>query len=596
MLKQNFKYIQSAFKLVWNSASKWTIVYAILTLLQSILPIVFIYLMKIIIDNVTLAIAAIDKQEAINKLIFIIILTGMVYFINAIVNSYSTLVREYQNKQVNAYMNKLIHNKSVELDLSYFENPKYQDIFHRASQEATYRPIKIVNGLFQLLQNSISIILLTILLLTLHWAVAFVLILASLPEYFVRIKYAKKNFVLQQEQTQDERRLFYYHRILTGEPFAKEIRIYALGQLFIEKFQLLNDYLRNKKINISKNKAIAEIIAQIIIVISVFSTFGFIALQTIEGVLTIGAMVMYFMAFQKGMSYLKDMLNSISNLYEDNLFITNLNEYLMLQSQTKPTIDVINFPKPLKKGIMLENVCFKYPNTNRNVLNRVNLFIPKGKTVAIVGENGAGKTTIVKLICGLYQPTSGQVLFDDISTNNIDKETFSANMSVVFQDYVLFNMTAKENIWFGDIKSPMDDYKIKIAAQNSNIDSIIANLPNGYNTTLGKLFDNSEELSIGEWQKIVLAKAFYRNSQIIILDEPTSSLDAKTENELFHNFKKIVKDKTALIISHRFSTVKMADFIIVLDKDAIVEQGTHEELINKSGIYARFFEMQSEKY
>jgi len=595
MLKQNFIYIRRALDIVWKSASKWTFIYAILTFLQSALPIMVIYLIKLIIDNVSIAISAFEKQEAINRLIFVIILTGIVYFIQAIVNSYIILVREHQNKQVNAYMNRLIHSKSIELELEYFENPKYQDIFHRASQEATFRPVKIVNGLFQLLQSSISIILLTILLLTLHWGVAVVLIIASIPAYLVKIKYAKKNFVLQKEQTQDERRLFYYHRILTGEDFAKELRIYGLGKLFIPKFQELNDILRNKKIKILRNKTVLEIIAQVIIVVSVFSTFGFIALQTIEGALTIGAMVMYFMAFQKGMGYLKDLLNSVSNLYEDNLFITNLNEFLMLQPQTLKTDKSIVFPSSLKTGMMLENVCFKYPNTNRNVLNQVNLFIPKGKTIAIVGENGAGKTTIVKLICGLYQPTSGQILYDGIPSYKFDKEAFRANMSVVFQDYVLFNMTAKENIWFGDINSRIDDNKIKTAALNSNIDSVLTNLPNGYNTTLGKLFENSEELSIGEWQKIALAKAFYRNSQIIILDEPTSSLDAKTENELYHNFRKIIKDKTAIIISHRFSTVRMADHIVVLSKDNIAEQGSHEELINKNGIYANFFNMQTEK-
>ncbi len=593
MLKHNIIYLQKAVNLVWKSSSKWTAINALLTFLQSFLPVTIIYLMKIIIDNVTLAIMTQDKQLAINKLLTIIIITAIVYFIQAIVNSYISLVREHQNKQVNAYMNSLIHNKSIELEIEYYENSKYQDLFHRASQEATYRPVKIVNGIFQFLQSTISIILLTILLLTLHWGIAIVLIIASLPEYFIRIRFAKKVFELQQSQTHDERKLFYYHRILTGEPFAKEIRIFNLGNWFIKRFQDLNEILRNKKIKIIRKKANSEVFVHIFTVLAVFSTFAYISLQTIEGYLTIGAMVMYFMAFQKGIGSLKEMLYSVSNLYEDNLFISNLNEFLKLQPSTNGNSDCLKFPNPLEIGIKLENISFKYPNTDRRVLNQINLFIPKGKTVAIVGENGSGKTTLVKLICGLYQPTSGKIFFDDISSDNIVKENLMSNISVVFQDYVLFNMTAKENILFGDINKPCNEQNMKIAAQNSGIDSVLSKLPKGYDTTLGKLFENSEELSIGEWQKMALAKAFYRESPIVILDEPTSSLDTKTEHELYRNFRKIIKDKTSIIISHRFTTVKMADLIVVLDKENVAEQGTHEELIEKNGIYAGFYKMHS---
>jgi ATP-binding cassette subfamily B protein len=307
-------------------------------------------------------------------------------------------------------------------------------------------------------------------------------------------------------------------------------------------------------------------------------------------------MVMYFLAFQRGLAFLRELLGGFANVYEDNLFVSNIYEFLNL----KPKIVDVSKKKVLEfnfnKLIEFKNVAFAYPNSERNVFSNINLKIPYGKTIAIVGKNGIGKTTLIKLLCRLYDVNNGQILIDGIDIKNFNQTQLRKNISVIFQDFVLYNMSAEDNIWFGDITKTKNENDIRKAALDAGVDEVLSNLNNGYKTILGNLFDDSEELSIGEWQKIALARAFFKNANLLVLDEPTSAIDADTEFELFQKFKKITVGKTVIIISHRFSTVKLSDYIYVLGNEQIIEEGTHQELMKNNSFYAKMFNQQAQNF
>ncbi|OPZ98960.1 MAG: putative ABC transporter ATP-binding protein [Bacteroidetes bacterium ADurb.Bin408] len=320
------------------------------------------------------------------------------------------------------------------------------------------------------------------------------------------------------------------------------------------------------------------------------------AYKSVYGTLTTGDLVMYFMAMQRGTSYFKELLNSFSSLYEDNLYISNLNTFLGLKNKRTVTAAAEPFPEPITSGIILNNVSFRYPGSTREALRNITMHIEPDTTIALVGDNGAGKTTLVKLLCHLYEADTGEILIDDTNINNIADTAIKSHISVLFQDYVLYHLTVRENIGFGNIDAMHRDERIQQAAIKAGIDDLVASLKKGYETILGKLFDNSEELSIGEWQKLAMARAFFKNAPVIILDEPTSALDPQAEHEVFKQFGEITKGKTSIIVSHRFSTVKMADYIYVLEKETITEHGTHDSLMQLNGKYARMFKLHASNY
>ncbi len=289
-------------------------------------------------------------------------------------------------------------------------------------------------------------------------------------------------------------------------------------------------------------------------------------------------------------------MGQLSTLYQDNLFLTNLYEFLELEPQVKPSPTVFPTPRPMQQGIVCEDVEFGYAASSRKALRKVNLVIHPGETVALVGENGSGKTTLVKLLCRLYDPTAGRITIDGIDIRQFDITDLRRQISVTFQDYVKYHMTAKENVWLGNIDLDPSDARISKAAFRSGADAVIQTLPQGYDTVLGNQFYDGEELSIGQWQKVALARAFARDSQVIILDEPTSALDPKAEYEVFKKFRELIKDQAAILITHRLSTVRMADRIYVMDQGCIVESGTHDELLSNQGFYANLFEMQARNY
>jgi len=582
--------VDRAVRLVWQATPGWTMANLLLQIIQGILPLATLYLMKLIVDTVTFSINAPDKQQAFKQIVLFIIIAGAVALLNAFCRHLANLASEAMSLTVTDHVFDIMHAKSVEVDLEYYENPQYFDTLHRAQQQGPFRPTSIVNDLVLLAQNSVTLLAMAGLLLSLHWGVACVLFLAVIPGIIVRIKYANRMYHFHQERTRTERRALYINWVLTGDIHAKEIRLFGLGDLLIDRFSRLHTKLRNEKLAIGKKRSSADFLAQASATIAVFASLTFIAYRTVQGSITLGDMVMYFQAFQRGLTSMRDMLGSMATLYEDNLFLANLFKFLALKPKISEPARPVPAPNPLQKGIVFEKVDFHYPTGRRQVLKNISFSIAPGETVALVGRNGSGKTTLAKLLCRLYDPDHGRITLDGINLKQLDIQSLRRSISVLFQDFVKYHMTAGENIWFGNVDQPVNQEKVEAAAQKAGVDELIYNLPRGYNTLLGKWFEDGEELSSGEWHKVALARTFMRNSSIILLDEPASSLDPRAEHEIFCRFKELTRGKTSLFISHRLSTVKMADRIIVLDKGKIVESGTYDELLRKKGDFAHLFD------
>ncbi|MEM6613031.1 MAG: ABC transporter ATP-binding protein [Cyanobacteria bacterium P01_C01_bin.72] len=585
-----------ALRLVWQSSPGWTIARLVLVVFQGLLPLAMIYLAKLIIDTVTLNLRSAEPSEVFAQVLPLVIMAGAATILNSLSQSLTDLVNTAHSQKVTDYMQGIIHAKSVEADLEYYENAKYHDALQRAQQEAPYRPPQILNRLAQVGQNSISLLAMVGLLVSLHWGIIGILLVASLPAVFVRTKFSKILYSWQRRRTQLERQSVYLGWMLTNEQFAKEVRLFDLGGWFSQEYRQIRHQLYKEKLSISSKRTLAFFLSQAFAGALVFSVFGYIIYQTIEGALLLGDLVLYYQALQRGQNNLRLTLNNFSGLYEDNLFLANLYEFLDL----KPRVIDPDQPKPMppkiKQGIEFKHVNFSYADSAREALKDINLTIKPGETIALVGENGSGKTTLIKLLCRLYDPTSGSISVDGVDLKLFSIADLRRQVSVIFQDYAKYHFSAEENIRLGDIDVPPRDKEIYQAAMKSGAHDVVTKLPQGYDTVLGKLFDSGEELSIGQWQKVALARAFLRDSQVIVLDEPTSAMDPKAEYEIFKKFRELIKDQSAVLITHRLSTVKMADRIYVMDGGKIIESGTHDELMQLQQSYARLFETQAQNY
>ncbi len=585
-----------AFKLVWRSSPGWMVARIATLVLQGILPLASLYLLKLIIDQVALSAAAADKSAAFQQVLLLLLLLGGVMLLASAVTSIAELISTAQTQRVTDFMQNLLLEKSVAADLEYYENAQYYDTLQRAQQEAPFRPNQILNRVAQILQNSISLTGILGLLISLYWGLAAILLVAAFPALLVRLKFSKVLYHWQRRRTTLDRKAMYMSVMLTHEQYAKEVRLFQLGPLFREQFRQLRQQIYRESLQITFRRSIASLSAEAFAEVLTVCVFIFIAYQTVQGHLKIGDLVLYQQALQRGESALQALLTGLSGLYEDNLFLNNLYEFLNLKPKLQDAAHPIPFPTPIREGIVLDQVSFQYGNTTRQALYDISLTIHPKETIALVGENGSGKTTLVKLLCRLYDPTQGRITVDGVDLQDIKIADLRRQVSVIFQDYAKYHFTAGENIRLGNVDCPAESDKIEFAARRSGAHEVVAGLPQSYSTILGKFFDNGEELSVGQWQKIALARAFLRESQLIVLDEPTSAMDPKAEYEVFQKFQDLTQDQMAVIVTHRLSTVRMADRIFVLDQGRIIEQGSHAELIELDGTYARLFEVQAQSY
>ncbi|MCE5346884.1 MAG: ABC transporter ATP-binding protein/permease [Bacteroidales bacterium] len=593
-MKEKINLFRESLKLVWESAPGWATANIFISVVSSFIPLALIWLIKILIDDITLA-STTSSGFPFNKVMWMIIAVVVVYFLDEATSDFSNYIRKKQSLKLEVYMYGLLHAKSIRLDLINFEHPEYFDCLSRASREAPWRPNSILNNLVSLFRGLLSLLLMAGLITTLNWTLALLLIAANIPGIWLRLHYAGILYNFQRKQTPEARRSAYFNWLLTGDRPSRELRLFGLGNYFTGLFK--KSFLKQKEeeINIIRKRTLIELISTLFKASAFLITLLFIARQTIGGALSLGQMAMFLLAFRQGMTYIKDLLSSLAGLYEDSLFIGDTFEFLNLKENITAGEPVIT-PSPLKEKIVVENLTFTYPGNSLKTIDNVSFEINKGEIIALVGPNGAGKSTLVRLLCRLYDPDSGVVKYDGNDIRNIDPEEYRKLFSVVFQDFMLYNLTAGENIRIGNIYEENADAKIKSSAIATGVHEMINNLPKGYETAIGNLFDDSRELSWGEWQKIALARALFRYSSILILDEPSSAMDAETEYDIFTRFREIVRGRTSILISHRFTNVSLADRIIVLNDGAIAETGTHDELMRSGGIYFTMYTKQSSRF
>lgn len=608
----SLKQLKRAVKLVWQSGPRWTLASLFCAAALATLPLFSLLLLKEVVDSaaagMALPLGSAGRETALQGTLVWIALAALVALLSALSATLSSYVTEGQSLAVEHFMGRTVQRKAAEMDLEYFENADFFDTLHLAQEEAPFRPTQIVNNLTQLAQNTIGLVAMIGLLLTLHPLVPLVLLLAVLPGLLVRLRFVSVLLDWTQKSAPVERKAQYFNYVLTLEQSAKEVRLFDMGDFFGRRFDALRDFITNGKLQMARRRLLADAGVQFFVVAPTFGLLAFIAYRTLNGALSLGALVMYFQAVPRAQAAMQGVLGSLLSLHENSTFLRLLFQYLDLQPRLQTPAQPQAVPPTWEKGLRVENLSFSYAGSEREALIDVSLDIAPGEVVALVGENGSGKTTLVKLLCRLYDPVEGRITLDGTDLRDFDPGALHRQISVVFQDYNHYSLTLDENIWLGNLQLPGESAGIEAkpspetreaileAARLSGADGVAARLPQGFDTLLGRAFEDGEELSIGQWQKVALARAFLRPSQLIILDEPTSALDPRSEAEVFERFRELIQGQAALLISHRLSTVRMADRICVLDKGRIVAMGTHDDLIESGGLYAELFQTQAQAY
>lgn len=587
--------LRRAWRLVWSAAPGWTLLNMGLLVLQGLLPLASLVLLKQIVDTLAEVVAQ-GVGASYAPVATWIGIAGLVALLSALCNSLGALAAEAQGLAVTDHVADVIHSQSIAVDLGYYEDPAFHDTLHRAQQEAPFRPARIVNGLKQTLQSGLVLAGIIALLFTFHWGVGLALLLAALPAAAVRLVYARKLFSFEQDQVETERQTWYYHWLMTASEYAREIRLFGIGEIFADRFRSMKTTLRNGRLAISRQRTRGEMLAQALATLVLYATLAAMGYYTVQGVLTLGLMVMYFQGYQRALAALQNVLQGLAWLYEDNLFLQHFYTFLDLPSAVEQSPGQASVPDVAGAGLVCTDLHFTFPGRNEPVLRGVNMEIGAGEVVALVGANGAGKTTLAKLICRLYDPQQGVVSWAGQPLTDYSPRAWRRQLSVVSQEFAHFDMTLGENIWLGDVdKESRPDILVQ-AAKMAGVDAIIKRFPQGLETMLGTEFSSGHELSIGEWQRVALARAWFRDARLLILDEPSSALDPLAEAELISSFRAALDQRSALIISHRLSTARLADRIYVLDQGRIVEGGSHSELIASDGLYKKLFNSQAERY
>ena len=585
-----------AVSLLWESSKTRTILTAGLVLVQAAVPLLALYVTKLVVDQVAVALDSPDPTTMQTEILVLLGLAAGITLIGAGAQIWSSYVTEIQGRAVTDHVLDLIHQKSSQLDLAFYEDSRFYDRLHRAQREGPTRPTQALRNLLGAARSSATLVGILGLLISVHWILGVILGLGVLPALVVRVIHADRLDHWQEKRAPLERRASYLQVLLTWGWSAREVRLFRLAPSLMERFRSLRRQLREEAEEIAANRSFYEIGVQVLAGMVVFGSLAFIAIRTLGGTFTIGDLVMYFGAVQKAQGLLHTLFSSLGGLYEDNVFLENLEEFFELEPRIEAPANPRPLPRPAREGFRFENVSFRYPGAESFLLRSVNLSIRPGEMMAIVGPNGAGKTTLVKLLCRLYDPTSGRILLDGTELGEFDPTELRSQVSVVFQDFVRYQLSVADNIAFGNVDRAPEESTLWEAAAQAQARSLIEKLPRKMNTVVGHFFDDSHEMSVGEWQKIAVARAFFSDAQFLVLDEPTSSLDVQSEIEVFRQLRKRTDRQGVIVISHRLWTVRMADRIVLLEDGAIRESGSHDELIRRGGRYAELYELQMGKH
>jgi ATP-binding cassette subfamily B protein len=481
------------------------------------------------------------------------------------------------------------------LDLASYEDPLFHDKLERARVQATDR-LGMVQQLGRLVQQVITTVSLAASILFFSPWLLVVLIACVIPAFLGESHFAFLGYAQAFRQTPVKRQIDYLRFLGASKDSAKELKLFGLSKYLTDRFQKLSDDIYVQNVSLAKRRLLASSLLSLLTTVGYYGAYAYVILETVRGEMTVATLVFLTGAIAGASANLQMIFSTFSSIADQSLFLTDLLQFFAVRPTVFSKPNALKTPRPIKEGIEFREVSFSYPGSDRPILRNLNLFLKPDERIALIGENGEGKTTIVKLLTRLYDPTAGQILLDGVDLREYDLDDYASNIAVIFQDFMRYDMTAWENIAVGQISARENLDKVELAARKSLAEGVIKKLPNGYDQMLGRRFETGVDLSGGEWQKVALARAYLRDAQILVLDEPTAALDARSEHEVFERFAELTKGKMALLISHRFSTVKMADRIIVLERGVIAEQGRHEQLMAHGGRYAEMFELQASSY
>jgi ATP-binding cassette, subfamily B, bacterial len=595
-LKERFsalKNIPTFFKLIWETSPSLTIWNIVLRIIKSLFAPAILFVGKLIIDQVVIAVQ--HRNSNLQDLwLWIGVELGLVIVSDGLTRLLS-LTDSLLGDLFSNHTSVKIMEHAASLDLDQFEDSNFYDKLERARQQTLSRSILMSQVLTQF-QDVITVLFLSVVLIAFNPWLIVLLAIAVIPAFVGESHFNEQNYSMVRAWTPERRELDYFRYIGASDETAKEVKSFGLSGFLIDRFKTLSDKFYKQNRELSSKRALWGTILASIGTVGYYGAYVFIILKTINGQLSLGDLTFYSGSFNRLKTLLEGIFLRFSSIAQNSLYLKDLFEFFEIKSKILPKESYKPFPNPIKNGFHFENVSFKYENSSKYAIKNVSFHLRAGEKLALVGENGAGKTTLTKLLARLYEPTEGRILLDGVDIRDYDPVVLRENIGVIFQDYVKFQFTASNNIAVGRIERKEDHDKIISSAVQSLADPVISRLPKQYDQMIGKRFAEGVDLSGGEWQKLALARAYMRDAQVMILDEPTAALDARAEHEVFLRFAELTRGKTSVLISHRFSTVRMADRILVLENGMMEEIGSHEELLMKNGKYASLFKLQAKGY
>ena len=585
--------VPAVLKIVWDSGPAVVVFGLVSRLFSSVLPVVLLWITKLIIDGI---VHAVSTHQAVQPGFWWLVAAE---FSLAVLNSVLIRTIDYSDSlladKYTRHVSIRVMNHAAGLDLLTYEDPVFYDRLERARVQATDRLV-MIQAIGRLVQQAITTITLSVSIMLFSPWLMLLLIAGVVPAFLGESHFALLGYAKNFRQTPMRRQLDYLRVLGGSKEAAKELKLFGLRHFLRDRFTRLSDQIYKEDVALSRRKLVAGSVLSMIGTMGYYSAYVYVIWRTVAGELSIGTLTFLTGAIQQASSNIQQMFSTLAAIGDQALFLTDLMAFFEMKPTIRSKPNALPAPRPIVRGITFQNVSFRYPGNSRLVLDRINFQLHPKERLALIGENGEGKTTVVKLMTRLYDPTEGEILLDGVDLREFDIEDLHREMGVIFQDFMRYEMTARENIAVGRVEEIDNLGLLKTASHKSMADGVIERLPLGYEQMLGRRFEQGVDLSGGEWQKVALARAYLRDAQILILDEPTAALDARSEFEVFRRFSELTAGKMALFISHRFSTVRAADRILVLANGKIAEEGTHDQLSSLGGRYAEMFEMQASSY
>lgn len=586
-VSRQIPYLPRALGFVWEAAGAWTAGWIAVLILQGLLPVAIVYLTRQLVNALVAAVRVHGENGSLQPVIVAAFLMAAVLVADALLRSLATWLRAAQADLVQDHISRLIQSKSAAVDLAFYESADFYDHLHRARAEGASRPVTLIENLGSLLQNGITLTAMLGVLAPFGVWLPLALAVGTVPALYVVLRFAVLRHRFQLRATPAERRGWYYDWVLTSSEFAAELRLFGLAGYFEARFADVRRTLREEHCSLAAAQAWAELAAGSAALLVAGGAGAWMAWRAIRGLVTLGDLALFYQAFQQGLRLMQSLLENTGQIFQNSLFLGNLFEFLALAPAVVDPAAPVPVPGALHEGVRFRGVGFGYPASRGKLFDGLDLFLPAGQIVAIVGPNGAGKSTLVKLLCRLYDPDTGSIELDGRDLRTMALEEIRGNMAVLFQQPAHYNASVADNIAMGDLRQRDKRARIEQAARAAGADTLVEKLPQGYEQLLGNWFESGTELSGGEWRRIALARAFLRQAPLVIFDEPTSAMDPWAEAEWLGRFRTLAAGRTVLMITHRFSTTRLADVIHVMVEGRILESGSHAELLAKGGLYAQ---------